>query len=112
MIVGLGLRCLVRVDFNYVLAGNTVIAIGNVFILNSPSQYSATWFKPERRLLVTSIAVFCMIVSGGIGALISPFIVRENLSQEAGLDSVFRLMVVQGAPLSAIMFLNLFLFRG
>lgn len=76
VVIGLAMRCFVKLSFSYVLAGNTVIAFGNAFILNSPAQFSANWFRASARLLMTSIAVFAMVVSGGAGALISPFVVR------------------------------------
>lgn len=106
------MRCLVKVSFSWVLAGNILVAFGNVFILNSPSQFSANWFRPENRLIVTSLAVFSMSVSGGAGALFSPFVVKSGLSQEEGLESVFRLMVLQGGPITFIMLFNLIFLRG
>lgn len=112
MLVGLALRCLVKVSFHFVLLGNGVMAFGNVFILNAPSQFSAAWFRPESRLVVTSLAVFAMSVSGGAGALISPFIVKAGMGQEEGLKAVFKLMLFQGVPVAAIMIVNLIFFRG
>jgi hypothetical protein len=76
VIIGMGLRCLVKTSFAFVLLGNTIIAFGNIFILKSPSQFSANWFRPQARLFVTSLAVFAMSVAGAVGGLISPFIVK------------------------------------
>jgi hypothetical protein len=84
----------VKTSFTFVIVGNTIIAFGNVFILNSPSQFSANWFRPQTRLVVTTLAIFAMNVSGGAGALISPFIVKEDMTPEAGLNAVFELMLI------------------
>ena len=61
---------------------------------------------------MTSIAVFCMIVSGGAGALVSPFVVKQNMSLSAGKDAVFVLLIFQGSIIAVIMLLNLIFFRG
>lgn len=112
MIVGVGLRCLVKESFTWVLLGNILVAAGNAFMLNAPSQFSANWFKPENRMVVTSVAVFFLSVSGAAGALLSPFVVKSGLSDEEGIDSVERLMLLQGAIIAFIMLLNLVFFRG
>ena len=112
MIVGVIIRTFVDYDFIFVLVGNTFIALGNVFIMNAASQFSVTWFRPDLRLIVTSLAVFTTLVSGGIGALISPFVVKESFTDEEGRKAVFKLMVYQAGFVGGIMLLNLILFRG
>jgi hypothetical protein len=34
-------------SFWYILVGNTLAAIGQPFLLNSPAKLAATWFRPE-----------------------------------------------------------------
>lgn len=84
MIIGVLIRILVKVNFGFVLAGNIFVAFGNVFIMNSPTMFSVTWFRPQLRIIVTSLAIFVTLVSGGLGALLSPFLVPENLTREDG----------------------------
>lgn len=110
--VGIGIRILVKVNFAFVVAGNTIIAFGNVFIMNSATMFSVTWFRPELRIIITSLAIFTSLVSGGLGALLSPFFVKENLPPELGQQKVFWLMIYQGIFVGVIMILNLVLFRG
>jgi hypothetical protein len=82
VIIGLLIRCLININFIFAILGNVVIAIGNIFILNSPSQLAANWFKPEKRLLITSLGLFSTSISGGIGAFVSSMLIPKNLQPE------------------------------
>lgn len=110
--MGVGLRILVIYNFGFVVAGNTLIAFGNVFIMNAATMFSVTWFRPQMRIIITSLSIFTALVSGGLGALISPFLVKENLPPDIGRQKVFWLIVYQGILVGSIMVLNLILFRG
>lgn len=108
----MALRILVKVSFGFVLAGNILVAFGNVFIVNSPTMFSVTWFRPELRIIVTSVAIFVSLVSGGFGALISPFLVPEDLPTSEGREKVFYLMIYQAVFVGVIMILNLIFFKS
>lgn len=104
---------MVKINFGFVLAGNILVAFGNVFIMNSPTMFSVTWFRPDVRIIVTSVAIFVSLVSGGLGALFSPFIVPENIEAiEEGKQKVFDLIAYQAIFVGVIMILNLVLFRS
>lgn len=82
VILGVVIRIFVYVNFAFVLAGNIFVAFGNVFLMNASTLFSVTWFRPEMRLVITSLSVFTTMISGGLGALLSPFIVKEVLTPE------------------------------
>lgn len=44
MIIGTGIRCLVKEGFYFVILGQVINALGNCFITNSPSKVAANWF--------------------------------------------------------------------
>jgi hypothetical protein len=46
VIIGLAIRCFVKLSFSSVVVGNTIVAVGNVFVLNAPSQFATAWFRP------------------------------------------------------------------
>lgn len=76
VMIGICLRILVIQGFAWVLVGNIIVAIGNAFILYCPAKYSALWYPPKNRLLVTGLIIFANNVSGGVGAFLSPFFVK------------------------------------
>lgn len=77
--IGVCLRLLILEGFGWVIAGNVLCAIGNTFVLNCPAKYSALWYPPNRRLLITSLVIFANCISGAVGAFLSPMIVKPDL---------------------------------
>ena len=64
------------------IIGNFVYACGNIFVINAAPRFSAIWFAPEQRLLVSTLLIFAYTISGGIGSVMSPFFVQANLPQD------------------------------
>jgi hypothetical protein len=73
------MRTFVLKGFGWLIAGNVLAAIGNIFVLNCPAKYSAIWYAPKQRLLITSLVVLFNCISGAFGAFVSPFIVKPDL---------------------------------
>ena len=51
-------------------------------MLNAPAKYSAIWYGPRDRIIVTSILVFISTISGAFGAFLSPYFVKNGLPIE------------------------------
>ena len=112
VLIGVCLRMLILESFTWVLIGNALVALGNAFVLYCPAKYSALWYPVENRLLVTGLIVFANTVSGGVGAFISPFFVKSDLSIEEGRNALRFLMIVQGLIVGSVMVINLLVFKG
>lgn len=46
-LLGCMIRCLVKVGFAFVVAGQVFCAIGQPFILNAPMKIATRWFMPQ-----------------------------------------------------------------
>ena len=68
VIVGVWLRTFIDVDPTYCLLGSILAAIGNIFILNSPSLLATNWFKPSSIPGIISLSVLANLISVGLGA--------------------------------------------
>ena len=45
--IGMWLKCMINISFTYVVVGQTIIAMGQPFILNGCAKLSGDWF-PEK----------------------------------------------------------------
>lgn len=64
VILGVSMRMLINESFYFVIIGNSLNAMGNVFLINCPPRFSAVWFTPRERIIVTSLIGFANAVSG------------------------------------------------
>lgn len=46
-LLGCMIRCLVKVDFAFVVVGQIFCAIGQPFLLNAPMKIATRWFMPQ-----------------------------------------------------------------
>ena len=79
---GVLIRLLIFESFIWVIVGNFVFACGNVFVINVCPKFSAIWFAPEQRLLISSLLIFANSISGGFGSILSPFFVKDKLPED------------------------------
>jgi FLVCR family feline leukemia virus subgroup C receptor-related protein len=47
VILGVSLRMLIKESFYFVIIGNALNAVGNIFLINCPPRFSAIWFSPS-----------------------------------------------------------------
>ena len=52
MMAGMSVRLLINESFYYLFLGQTIFAISNTFILNSPTKIAAAWFRPQMVQLI------------------------------------------------------------
>lgn len=67
----------------YMIGGSLLSAIGNIFILNSPSQLANTWFRPVLVPVITSLCVLATQMSITLGAAIPALILGNNPSKDS-----------------------------
>ncbi|MFX0134153.1 MAG: MFS transporter [Candidatus Hodarchaeota archaeon] len=77
LIIGLFgfLRIFTAGNYGLVLIFQIGVAIGQPFILNSVTKFSANWFAPSERTTATGIALMSIFLGTALGLFITPFIV-------------------------------------
>lgn len=59
-----------------VIIGSFLASLGNIFIINSPSKFASTWFKPSAVARITALGVLFTMASMGLGIVIPPLFVN------------------------------------
>jgi MFS transporter, FLVCR family, feline leukemia virus subgroup C receptor-related protein len=77
--IGLWMKCLINESFVWVVIGQTIIAIGQPFLLNACSKVSANWFPENERLAATAIGANSYMLGVSIGLFLPSLFVQDNL---------------------------------
>lgn len=80
--LGAWLKCvaLSPTRFGVLVAGQTLCAAAQLFVLNMPSRLAAVWFGPDELGKATSLGVFGNQLGCALGFLIPPLLARVNLT--------------------------------
>lgn len=80
---GVWLRILIAEErILFCLMGSVLAALGNIFILNSPSKMAANWFKTESIPNTVFLAVLANLISITLGASVPGLVLTENSTQD------------------------------
>lgn len=58
--------------------GSGLAAIGNIFILNTPSKLAISWFKSSRVNIVAFTGILFNLLSITLGAAVPGFLIKED----------------------------------
>lgn len=61
-----------------VIIGSFFAAVGNIFIINSPSKFASTWFRPSVVARITTLGVMCTMGSMALGVALPPYFVNSK----------------------------------
>ncbi|XP_032527225.2 heme transporter FLVCR2 isoform X2 [Danaus plexippus] len=90
-------------------AGQTVVAVAQVFILNVPPRLAAVWFGADQVSSACSIGVFGNQLGVALGFLLPPMLVRSTgTPEEIGADLQIMFYLVAGATSVLFVFIVLF----
>ncbi|CAH2049879.1 unnamed protein product, partial [Iphiclides podalirius] len=90
-------------------AGQTVVAVSQVFILNVPPRLAAVWFGADQVSSACSIGVFGNQLGVALGFLLPPMLVHaQGTMDEIAAD--FRLMFYLVAGFTSVLFVFILLF--
>ena len=64
------------------LIGSTLAAIGNIFILGSPSVFAINWFSSSSAPKIISVTVLLNLISSGLGAAVGGIFLSPDSSEE------------------------------
>ncbi|KPJ15363.1 Feline leukemia virus subgroup C receptor-related protein 2 [Papilio machaon] len=90
-------------------AGQTVVAVSQVFILNVPPRLAAVWFGADQVSSACSIGVFGNQLGVALGFLLPPMLVRATGSPDE-MAADFRLMFYLVAGFTSVLFVFILLF--
>ncbi|XP_014358051.2 feline leukemia virus subgroup C receptor-related protein 2 isoform X1 [Papilio machaon] len=90
-------------------AGQTVVAVSQVFILNVPPRLAAVWFGADQVSSACSIGVFGNQLGVALGFLLPPMLVRATGTPEE-MAADFRLMFYLVAGFTSVLFVFILLF--
>lgn len=106
-IAGVVLRTFINQSFWLVIAGSTLCAVGNIFILNSPSKLAANWWSSGHLTAVNSLCTLANIVSNTIGAVIPSFFV----SMDSGRQDIVNLLRFEAGLVGGVLLLLIVFIR-
>ena len=67
-------------DPTWCLVGSSLGAIGNIFILNTPSKVAINWFGPKQVGLISVLGVVATLISATAGAALPGFFIDKKSS--------------------------------
>lgn len=73
----------------YCLIGSFLAAVGNIFVLNTPSKVSMNWFSKDRAGIVTFTGILATLLSITLGASVPGLIIDDNTSIPEIKDFLF-----------------------
>jgi FLVCR family feline leukemia virus subgroup C receptor-related protein len=108
VIIGVWLRILLEVgNPTYCLMGSALAAVGNIFIINTPSKVAINWFSVERVPLVTFTGILCTLISLTLGASIPGFIINSDSTP----DDIRKFLFIEACIVTVPFILLIILFR-
>ena len=83
LVVGVWLRTLIEVgEPVFVLLGSVLAAVGNIFIMNSPSKLATQWFEPRNIPAIISLSILATNISSLLGGILPGLILSSNSTTE------------------------------
>lgn len=81
VIAGVWLRLLLQEGVPYFcLIGSCLAAIGNIFVLNTPSKVALNWFHKDRVNIVTFTGILATLLSITLGASVPGLLIDKTTS--------------------------------
>jgi hypothetical protein len=70
------------------LIGSALAAIGNIFVLNTPSKLAVNWFKSDTVNIVSFTGILFTLLSITLGAAVPGFLINDNTSTVADVKNL------------------------
>lgn len=74
------------------MLGSGLAAIGNIFVLNTPSKLAINWFKSDQVNIVSFTGILFTLLSITLGAAVPGFLIDEKTGT---VDDVRRLLFIE-----------------
>jgi len=108
LIIGVWLRLLLQVgNSTYCLIGSALAAIGNIFILNTPSKVAINWFSAERVPIVTFTGILSTLISLTVGASVPGFLIDSHSTP----DDIRKFLFIEACVITVPIVLLIIFFK-
>ena len=84
---GLILRIMINHDFKWVIAGQTLMAVGQPFMYNAPAKVTTNWFPYKERAIATMIGTSANILGVTLGFLLPSLFIDEYIAESDYSDA-------------------------
>jgi len=109
LVSGVWLRLLLNVGQSiFCLLGSGLAAVGNIFVLNTPSQVALNWFRQDKVGIVTFTGILINLVSITVGASVPSFIIDK----QSTVDDIKRFLFVEAIIVSIPIIILALLFKN
>ena len=78
LLVGAWIRMLVNTNFNFLIAGQLLMAIGQPFMLSAPAKLAALWFGDNERALATTLGSLAAPIGAVMGFLLPLIFIGDD----------------------------------
>eukprot|EP00347_Sterkiella_histriomuscorum_P001701 403371011 len=111
--LGCWMRCLINYSFYWALAGQTVLAICQPFLLNAPPKLSGNWFGEKERIYATSIGANANVLGISLGCFLPSIFVQDSdiLDPASARYHIFQVMLVTAIISTVVCIPVLFTFQ-
>jgi drug/metabolite transporter (DMT)-like permease len=92
----------------FCLIGSAFAAIGNIFILNTPSKLALNWFKSSQVNIVSFTGILFNLLSVTLGASLPGYFINDTSSTA---DDVKRLLFLEACVITVPYIFLVFFFR-
>ncbi len=75
--LGMWIRCLINVNYAYVLVGQTIMAIAQPFTYNAVAKVSGNWFGEKETVYATMIGANANLLGVALGFFVPSIFVGE-----------------------------------
>jgi len=105
LLVGAWIRLLVNTNFNFVIVGQVIMALGQPFMLSAPAKLAALWFGDNERAIATTLGSLAAPIGAVTGFLLPlPLISDSDAEKPAphGENVFFRYLLIQNIIITVL----------
>ncbi len=88
LILGSWLRLFINQSIYITLIGSFIAAIGTIFIINSPSKFANSWFRPTVAPTIISIGVLISLLASSVSLILPTFFVNKDRIEKVNVEQM------------------------
>ena len=106
--LGLCVRLLINIHFNFFVVGTFLTGFGFCFMLSSPNKFVVNWFSVSQIPVMNAICMFSIFMSDSLGTFASAIFLDKTSSK----TDFFNFFAIESAIIISIFLLMAIFFRG
>lgn len=109
--IGAIVKIYINRAYEWVVIGQGIAAVGQVFILITPATLAAEWFGSDERVYAVSIAIISQFVGLAVGYIMPSVWIKQDDSMKEFESNVHSLLIAQAMMSIFVLVLALFLLK-